>query len=58
MLQFVIPHPLEQLFLSFFAPETPKSQENFHRPLNYQSVRHVDPRMLITGVKQGKIVYF
>ena len=30
--------PLIQWFLTFFAPWTPKSEKNFHRPINYHSV--------------------
>jgi len=35
--------PLEQCFLTYFAPWTPKSQNNFHGPLKCYYVLLADP---------------
>jgi len=49
---------LKQWFLTFFAPLTTKSQNNFHGPLKCYYILLTDPLILVKEVKMGTLLYF
>jgi len=49
---------IEQWFLTFFAPRTPKSQNNFHGTLNCNNILQADPLIPEREVKMGTVLYF
>jgi len=47
-----------QWFLTFFAPWTPKSQNNFQGHLKCYHVLLADPLIPVKEVQMGKLLYF